>query len=605
MKFGRKDDAGKEKRKFLGFLRCSQLITTFGPGSIVDMPNYSIIIGATDYWSKSNAPTLREPNLERILRVSYFKQPETGEDRNGVYSFNILSFRFPQIHYCSECGRMSSVRKNDNKCPKCKDGYLIPSRFVAACVNGHLEDFPYKWWVHQNTTINCPSKPGIDSLAIEFNSNTGGLDSIIVSCSECGAIRSMEGCFAQNALKGHKCHGQRPWIGLDRDSNDPCECNAQPRALQRGASNVYFGVTASALTIPPWSNKIRAEILKKHDTVEPLIDPSSGLSNETLKNLFSKYFKDLLNIGKCSVEEIISEAREALSEKADYSEQKLREDEYDALSKGCSDESGQFKALETPVPPFLAGHFSKVVLVSRLREVLALKGFRRIHPDDPDPEDIRFSGYYQEKGYTELSREPLDWLPAIEMLGEGIFIQLDVNKLSLWKQDNATRYREMEMRANLYPTFSRKFLPEYVLLHTLSHLLIRQLVATCGYSGASIKERVYCTQAGSEKQMAGILLYTSSSDSDGSLGGLVRNGKADRLEEIIHGMLHDASWCSSDPICAESKAQGVNSMNYAACHACTLLPETSCESGNIFLDRVAVSGGIKRESGFMSDLYLR
>ena len=90
--------------------------------------------------------------------------------------------------------------------------------------------------------------------------------------------------------------------------------------------------------------------------------------------------------------------------------------------------------------------------------------------------------------------------------------------------------------------------------------------------------------------MAGVLIYTSSSDSDGSLGGLVRQGEAELLGETICNMLQEASWCSSDPLCGDSMAQGYESLNYAACHACTLLPETSCESRNCLLDRVSVVG---------------
>ena len=142
------------------------------------------------------------------------------------------------------------------------------------------------------------------------------------------------------------------------------------------------------------------------------------------------------------------------------------------------------------------------------------------------------------------------------------------------------------------------------LLHTLSHLLIRQLSVECGYSGASIKERIYSTYPDSAHKMAGILLYTSSSDSDGSLGGLVRKALPDTFEAIFRNLLQEASWCSSDPICIESKAQGFNSLNYAACHACALLPETSCEMRNCLLDRGAVAGSVlDRSRGLFGDLF--
>ena len=147
------------------------------------------------------------------------------------------------------------------------------------------------------------------------------------------------------------------------------------------------------------------------------------------------------------------------------------------------------------------------------------------------------------------------------------------------------------------------FSARYVLLHTLSHLLIRQLTIDCGYQEAALKERIYSTYPDSDLDMAGILIYTSSSDSDGSLGGLVRQGESDLLESTVRNMLQEASWCSSDPLCIESKSQGFNSLNYAACHACTLLPETSCEAANCLLDRASVVGKpTEREIGYFEEL---
>lgn len=129
----------------------------------------------------------------------------------------------------------------------------------------------------------------------------------------------------------------------------------------------------------------------------------------------------------------------------------------------------------------------------------------------------------------------------------------------------------------------------YILLHTLAHLIIRELTTQCGYTSASLKEKIYSSE-GEEKEMCGILIYTASSDSDGSLGGLARQGVTEKLRDILLTMLEEASWCSNDPICIDSTSQGYASLNYAACHACGLLPETSCECGNVLLDRGAIIG---------------
>lgn len=234
-----------------------------------------------------------------------------------------------------------------------------------------------------------------------------------------------------------------------------------------------------------------------------------------------------------------------------------------------------------------------------------LRGFRRIYPEYPESkEDANedFKGW-NGKPYISLSEKTLSWLPAIQMLGEGIFLKLNEDSLNEWEKKTEMRYRPLLDKADALINCKDKASIRYILLHTLSHLLIRQLSLDCGYSGAALKERIYSTVNSSGLPMAGILLYTSSTDSDGSLGGLVRMGRPENFEEIIRKMLQEASWCSSDPICIDSLGQGYGGLNYAACHACTLLPETSCELRNCLLDRAAVIGTLAhRELGYLSKL---
>ena len=143
--------------------------------------------------------------------------------------------------------------------------------------------------------------------------------------------------------------------------------------------------------------------------------------------------------------------------------------------------------------------------------------------------------------------------------------------------------------------------PEFVLLHTFAHLLINQLSYECGYGSSSLKERIYCEKCSDNNKMCGVLIYTASGDSEGSLGGLVRQGETGRLEDTIIAAIKNAEWCSSDPICIESPGQGPDSCNLAACHNCALLPETCCELGNRLLDRGLVVGTLEnKEMGFFS-----
>ena len=604
--FGKKGEY--ENKKIVGQLRRTQLVTTFGSGSIVDMPDYSVIIAATNYW-KDQSPVLHEPNLEKLLKVSHFKQPYVTENTEENISPDIPAFRFPIMHFCPDCGRLMPYwgfgSESGNKCTKCNKA-IVPSRFVAACVNGHLEDFPYRWWVHNGDFSECPVDDRDDKLRISFSDETGGLESIVVTCTKCGKSRSMAGSMSKEALKGYHCRGKRPWIGIKATHNDPVPCSAPLRGLQRGASNVYFSQTVSALTIPPWSSKLNQEIELKWENLSAIL--ATNPEEKTLKAVIEGVFHELLKLGTYSVDDVLREIRKRENEETEeeYTKQNLYEDEYQVfcLRNYEQPDDYQFRIESTDVSDILSDYIEDVIMVKRLREVLALKGFRRISPEKPENGNERFTGYHLDGDCVPLSETPLNWYPGIEMLGEGIFIKLREDKLSEWERRNEEHYAPMKRRLEASNVECENFSPRYVLLHTLSHLLIRQLSVECGYSGASIKERIYSTYPDSSLKMSGILVYTSSSDSDGSLGGLVRNALPETFEMIFRNLLQEASWCSSDPICIESMAQGYDSLNYAACHACTLLPETCCEMRNCLLDRGAVVGSIlDRSRGFFGDLF--
>lgn len=603
----------KKKQKVIGQLRRTQLVTTFGIGAIVDMPECSAIMAAADYWNRYS-PTLVEPSLQKLLNVNGFKLPYVSGDSDHTKKPDIPAFRFPIWHFCPSCGSLKPYWEFDDKdgilCHRCNK-IIIPSRFVAACINGHLEDFPYKWWVHKGHLDDCPAKDRDDCLKVTFSDKTGGLEGIVITCTACGKSRSMAGSMSKGALIGYKCHGHRPWIGMKSEYNDPVDCEAEMRGLQRGASNVYFSQTVSALTIPPWSTEINQEIGKHWKEIAEL--ENKGVSDDLLEIMVRALFKDFLEKHQDDgtvLARVMGGIKQYQKQNStnNYTIKDLYEDEYQTFCLGDYEqvEDTQFKIERAEVPDFLNGYIKDVIMVKRLREVLALKGFRRITPEKPDFNNPEFKGYHlgETNDLVPLSKNKLDWLPAIEMLGEGIFIRLDDERLKEWESRNDGYYSAMAARLAKSNVGCPNFSSRYVLLHTLSHLLIRQLSMECGYSGAAIKERIYSTYPDSEIEMAGILLYTSSSDSDGSLGGLVRNALPKPFENIVRNMLQEASWCSSDPVCIESKAQGFDSLNYAACHACTLLPETSCEMRNCLLDRGAVVGSIEdRKQGFFGDLF--
>lgn len=589
---------GGKKRVSLkaGQLRRSQLITTFGCGAIASFPRESVIIAGTDFWKHHEGDTCRlhEENLQSYLRVRYFVTPPAADADDGQPgNAGVPAFRFPAWMYCPKCKRLAPFQAfNFMKhpyCTRCRRR-LVPSRFVVACENGHLDDFPYTWWVHRGQECTGERAP---ELEISMSSSRSGLDSIIIKCRSCGKTRSMMGSVGGKGLEEFPCTRRRPWL----NDTDPASCSQKMRALLRGATNLHFSVNISALSIPPWSRKIQYELGKKWWALEPLINDRSTF--ETVVKSWR-----LTEKCGCTAEELWEQARYKHEQRemgGPKTWQEILEGEYRAFLQGSEDEEGEFKTRDVPVPPLLSGYIDRVVLAVRLREVMALLGFKRINPEyDVDNPDT----------YNTVSRERKDWLPAVELKGEGVFIIFKEGVLVEWENRLAVKARYSSSRFTDH-YLSRKgsgFSPRYVLLHTLAHLLIRQIILDCGYGSAAIKERIYCTFRGAERRldMGGILLYTAATDSEGSLGGLTREGLPGRLENTFRRMLEAASWCSEDPLCILSAGQGMDALNLAACHACTLLPETSCEKRNCYLDRAAIVGTLEDKTvGFMSELLER
>jgi hypothetical protein len=286
-------------------------------------------------------------------------------------------------------------------------------------------------------------------------------------------------------------------------------------------------------------------------------------------------------------------------------EEEFRRSEYQAICEGkvgpqtelyveCADRSAY--------DPSVARFFSRIRLVHKLRETRALTGFTRILPPDGTLTSARLQ---------PLRLDPaIDWLPAIKVYGEGIFLDLDPSEIDRWVRSNqgvAARMaplisRYNAARADRQQPF-RNLSPKFVLMHTLAHVIINQLSFDCGYGSASLRERLYCEFTDPNRPMQGILIYTASGDSEGTMGGLVRQGKPGRLEATLRRAFDNAAWCSSDPVCIESKGQGSDSANLAACHGCCLVPETSCEEGNRLLDRGLLVGTPENPVlGFFRDL---
>ncbi|MGW0841481.1 DrmB family protein [Streptomyces sp. NPDC002787] len=593
-----------------GTVRRAQAITTYGVGSLIAVDHESFVVSGLDEadqsWSAHESPRIHERRLARLLDVDYFRLPPASDDtsRDGL-----RVRRFPLMHSCPECAELQRHRDFNppagrSVCGTC-EADLVPSRFVVACEAGHLGEFPYWQWVHRSTdrgSVTAGQCGG--KLKMRTSGRTSSLRSILVSCT-CGKAPevSMEGSFRRNALKdlGLKCRGPRPWLGTSAPAQ---ECGLPLRTLQRGSSAVWQPVLKSALSIPPWSD----------GRADPLAEHWDALREYDEREHVEIYLKGVFK-GKCPVSldevmDLLNAEREEDSDGEagptfDHRYRALRNKEYERLRSG-NDESEhshdeQF-VCETPLgdqsvlgPLGVTGP----MLVKKLREVRALKAFTRLA--DPDSTT--------ESKEMPLSDSPLRWLPAMEVRGEGVFLRLDEDRLGTWEKAASVAARVERMRTAHQRVLEQRAgdpsrvvpspaTPRMVLLHTLAHVLINEWSLDAGYPAASLRERLYAAD-----DMAGVLIYTATSDSAGSLGGLVAQGEPERLDQAIRSAVHRAEWCSSDPLCVESEASGTGGTNLAACHACVMLPETSCEQNNILLDRALLVGTPENPSlGFFAHL---
>lgn len=583
--------------KKIGEIRPSQFITTFGPGSIVDLPDYSVIMGGIDKWDSfdvSKSKTIEENRLKKKLNIKQIKAiPLSGSNEFGT----IPAYRFPEYHVCPRCRKIGKYsgrefveeegvlycKNPDYDGEPCSKIKTHPVRFIVTCKKGHINDFPWGMYVHKKGKYD----PKSCKLYLLDEGETGSLKDLVVYCKSCNQKRSMSEAFSNNKILG-KCSGRRPWL---RDFEKDCENDKE--LLLRGASNIYFSSIESSIVIPK---------ALQQEGIEGFVKDNIDFSDEELisdRRVFDSVMKrdqDINRLGLDKVWNIIQKLRT----KGEGEEIDLRTPEYHALlTEHHNYEEIDFETAPEDVPERFKGYISDLVRVKRLKEVMVLKGFTRIHPL-PDVTarlsgEIGNSGEDTQSGNDQvelapLSATPQPFLPGVETYGEGIFLTINNDKLKAWEEKNKDYgvgmetahkkiYRDRKIPENEIPPFPGL---RYVLLHTLSHALIREFTMHSGYSSSALKERIYSDP---EKEMAGILIYTATVDSEGSLGGLVELGTRDKFESILARTLSAGQYCSGDPQCAEKDVDVLTDVNGAACHSCMLAAETSCERSNRYLDR--------------------
>ena len=566
-------------------VRLSETVSPFGPGAIVDILGESFMAVTGDKWPPSS---VRQPiscdRLAAKLRVDeLWAAPSTGNPE-GPRTPGLEFVRFPAWLFCQECRRMVNWRRMMEKgkspaCPDC-EGRLVPMRFVVACTDGsHAADVPWVDWAHRDSDTGCSAKD-----RLRFQPSRGsreGLSALEVTCDACKTRRSL-GELRKDVFKkeGFTCRGAQPW------QHEWGNCGKPLEVLQRGATSLHFGESVSAIDIPEvvGSAAELEERVKNHPyfTAIKHNPANNNLLDDMIAELTAQYgYKaDAL---RGTVAALSGGEPNVLHAKG-----ALVSEEYDAFmaAKAGTAPTENFVTRnvdlgedgDSPVVAGLRALISGVVIVDRLREVRASYGFRRYRPEADLVPAVPKSEF--QKG----------WLPAVEGYGEGVFIQFDGAHVDAWAQHpeimrrigTITAHRDESTLGERLHTAS----PQYVLLHSFAHALMHELAFRSGYTAPSLRERIYCEADGAYAAF----IYTTSSDVEGTLGGLARQGEEPYLASAIVRALEQVAWCANDPVCSESEPQSIDGMNLSACHACMLAPETSCEGFNLLLDRTLLVG---------------
>lgn len=600
----------KEPTTRVGQVRPSQLLYTYGVGALVDLPKLSVIVTGLEDWPtappyvrKISEPRLLEavqsqlPSVQRLLAPPITPETEIiPNPLDEMARIGVPVAAFPRWLVCPKCQLLAPLQsglfvlKQDEyhpdrttyrhlSCNKGKTPEAIPARILVACEKGHLDDFPWVTFAHPAGPCANPTL-----RLIEYGPSGEARD-LEVRCDTCDARRRLAQAFGEDGRESMPtCRARRPHL---RDY-DPDGCEHKMRPLVLGASNTWFPVVLSTVAIPMQS-----------DPMAQLIEDAWGSLRDVESVGDLAFMRRRNQLGALTVypDEVlwaaISARRGGGLSTPPTTSPNLREPEWEVLITGdAALSTDDFRLRGVPPPTAFTEQLEQIVLVERLREARAILGFTRLDSFgelyDPD------LGEQTER--SPLSRQATSWVPADEVHGEGLFIRFRESALRTWLnqasvQTRAAEFFEAHRRWRIAHRIAspEKGFPglRYVLLHTLAHALMRQLALECGYTSASLRERLYAREANEiHDAMAGVLIYTSAPDSEGTLGGLVSLGEPTSLGRHIAQALEAARLCASDPLCAEHppSRQG-QTLHAAACHACLFAPETSCERGNKYLDR--------------------
>lgn len=598
--------------------RLSQVVTTFGPGAMIDLPTRSVVVGGLELWDMHGAfTTIPEPRitarLEQLLRKQgrlpdttslSLRTPPVSDGRPDRVPAGITAPVFPAWFICERVETVATdgrpvrrrrlVRWQDLDTAggrrkftfdDGKKSEVTPIRFVGACPDGHLQDIDWKWVVHGGKKCQEP-------MWVEEKGTSADPADMSIVCG-CGERSSLQELFLPGRLG--PCRGERPWL-LDQDPNT---CGHKLKLLTRTATNTYFPQVYTVISLPSEEDELTKLV---HELSGELANVQSAQDVAIAKKFNSKVAAALGSHADAEVFDRLQRIRGgAIAESA----RSPKFAEFDVFASGRAEigynapdsklyaETLPRARWADPQARLDLAMIRNLVAVHRLREVSCLYGFTRFEAAptsaDGELEDVQLAV----RG-APLSQYA-DWLPAIEQFGEGLFIHFDDRAIAEWLKREATKHRRDTLEAG-YVHWSKRFSGKpppypgtaYVLLHSLSHALMAEIALDCGYPASSLKERVYALSSAGDgvPDRCGILLYTATAGAQGTLGGLV--GTAPRFARILRSALERSAICSNDPVCADHEPDthsGDRATHGAACHGCLLIAETSCEMRNLFLDR--------------------
>ena len=632
------EDGTVKNRAKVGSARPSSLLYTYGPGSIMDLPGFSVMPAGLDAWDRiwarrESIPTIVEPRLLEVVRLHlgpqvdslrpYPWQPKQEASSKEGSDLGVPARVFPQWLRCSGCdylGPLSRFTYSNThpfrpdlaqfvhrKCPgrgkgsadqKGKESPAVPAQHLLTCTNGHLDEFPYNLWVHRGQPCAAVEVPDLKMRDANLGKSVGST----IACSACDATRGMaeaQGAVGREKLP-QKCRGRHPHLEIYETG-----CDARPAVIMMGASNLWFASTQSIIVMPRTEAEESGALADRLRSVVGLDKITKYVDNfDMIRDLAEVKDVDLSGLTDTDLAALV--ATILTPDDADKREERLAAwdpvelliPEWNYLQRPSlfpkqENDSG-LMVTEMPVADQIKSTVQRVVAVDKMKRVNAFIGFTRL--DEMD----RVSDITSRLVKVNRNGRPR-WVPATEDRGEGIFIQLDLDRVAAWEanvRDSSIWHAHREAhRRNFQRRFSetaklvdpdlRMPAPRYWLLHTLSHVLIREMAMKSGYGAASLTERIYAwPDAPGRDAAAGLFIGTTASDSEGTLGGLVALAEPAKLGPLFLSALRRASRCSSDPVCAmRTPSDPEDFLHGAACHCCAFASETSCERANRYLDR--------------------